>query len=75
MVLARLPDNTETVKSTGMSTMTDSPEIETGDTTITVLSVSPTQDDHDVLERLLTRRRSWQLWAGPRISSGCCFSP
>jgi DNA-binding NtrC family response regulator len=29
------------------------PEIPGGNTTITILSVSPTQDDHDALERLL----------------------
>jgi len=48
--------------------MTDSPEIETGDTAITVLSVSPSHDDHDALERLLNRRK-WQIRRASTFSS------
>jgi len=60
MVPPTVPKNAEKVKAIGLSTMKDSPEIETGETTITVLSVSPSEDDHDALERLLNRRK-WQI--------------
>jgi DNA-binding response OmpR family regulator len=60
MVPLKLPRNAEKVKSIGLPTLKDSPEIETGDATITVLSVSPLQDDHDALEWLLNRRQ-WQI--------------
>jgi DNA-binding NtrC family response regulator len=53
MVPSTVPGNTEIAKSMGMFTMKDSPKIATGDKTITVLSVSPSQDDHDTLQRLL----------------------
>jgi len=44
------------------------PEIHTGNTTITILSVGPAQDDHDVLERLLQRPK-WLIHRVPTLSS------
>ena len=44
------------------------PEGQTGNTTITVLSVSPTQDDHDTLERLLSGLK-WKIHAKSGLSS------
>jgi DNA-binding NtrC family response regulator len=68
VLLATVPDKTEKVQSIGKSAMKDSAEIRTGNTTITVLSVSPTQDDHDVLERLLNRSK-WQIRKALTFSS------
>jgi len=44
------------------------PEIETRNTTIPVLSVSPTQDDHDSLERLLHGLK-WKIHKTLSLSS------
>jgi DNA-binding NtrC family response regulator len=44
------------------------PEIETGDRTITVLSVSPIQHDHDSLDRLLCRPK-WKIHKALSLSS------
>lgn len=68
MVPPTVPRNAKQVKSIGLSAMKDSPEIEIGDTTITVLSVSPSDDDHDALERLLNRRK-WQIRKASTFSS------
>lgn len=43
-------------------------EIQTGDTPITVLSVGPAQDDHNVLERLLHGRK-WKIHTRLSLSS------
>jgi len=44
------------------------PEIHTGNTTVTILSVSPTQDDHDSLERHLSSRK-WKIHRTLSLSS------
>jgi hypothetical protein len=44
------------------------PELETEDTTITVLSVSPIQHDHDALDCVLCRPK-WKLHKAPSLSS------
>jgi DNA-binding NtrC family response regulator len=44
------------------------PRVEARNTTITVLSVSPSRDDHDSLERLLRSRR-WKIHKALSLSS------
>jgi hypothetical protein len=48
--------------------MKEPPGIETGDRTITVLSVSPIQEDHDTLERLLCHPK-WKIHKALRLCS------
>lgn len=70
-----MPSKTKYGRITGESACTASdiverkpPEIETGDTPIRVLSVSPIQDDHDSLDRLLCRPK-WKIHKALSLSS------
>lgn len=47
-------------------------EIDTGCGTITVLSVSPIQEDHDTLDQLLSGRR-WKIQKSLTLRSGVAF--